>query len=62
MKVNISLFSKIRPNLEEIFERLINQKCKAFPNVVIPQEATKKQKEVYSAFRLRVPQTIVPSR
>ena len=53
---------KINLDLEEIFERLINQKCKAFPDVVIPQEATKKQKEVYSAFRLRVPQTIVPSR
>lgn len=48
-------------DLEEIFECLANQKCKVYPNTVIPQEVTRKQREIYEAFKIPVPKTLAIS-
>jgi len=45
-------------DLDTLFDRLRNQKCKLFPGVVIPQEAAKKQNDIYRLFKFNVPKTI----
>lgn len=45
-------------SLDDLFTILRNQKCKAFSDVIIPQEATKKQNEIYKAFGIKIPKTI----
>lgn len=45
-------------SLDQIFSVLRNHKCKAFPDVIIPQESTRKQNEIYKAFGIKVPKSI----
>lgn len=44
-------------SLDYLFTNLRNHKCKAFPETIIPQEATRKQNEIYKAFGLKVPKS-----
>lgn len=46
-------------SLDYLFTNLRNHKCKAFPEEIIPQEATRKQNEIYKAFGLKVPKSFV---
>lgn len=48
-------------SLDDLFTILRNHKCKAFTDVIIPQEATKKQNEIYKAFGIKIPKTISAS-
>lgn len=45
-------------DLETLISVLRNQKCKVFPDSVIPQEAQKKQNEIYKAFKMRSPRCL----
>ena len=49
-------------DLEEIFERLVNHKCKVFGDTVLPQEVTRKQREVYGSFNISVPKSLTATR
>ena len=49
---------KLNLDLEEIFERLMNHKCKVFGDTVLPQEVTRKQREVYGGFKISVPKSL----
>ncbi len=44
-------------SLEELFASLRNHKCKVSPKMVLPQEAGRKQMEIYKAFGLKVPKS-----
>lgn len=45
-------------NHASAFQLLMNQKCKVFANIIIPQEAVRKVNDLYRMFGLKSPQTI----
>lgn len=45
-------------SLDELFLTLRNQKCKIFARDAIPQEASKKQNDIYKKFKITVPKSI----
>lgn len=36
----------------------MNHKCKVFGDTVLPQEVTRKQREVYGGFKISVPKSL----
>lgn len=49
---------KYQWSLDDLFTNLRNHKCKAFSDVIIPQEANRKQNEIYKAFGIKTPKSI----
>ena len=49
---------KYQWSLDDLFSNLRNHKCKAFPDVIIPQEANRKQNEIYNTFGIKAPKSI----
>lgn len=49
-------------DLEEIFERLENHRCKLFDNAVLPQEVSRQQLEVYESFKIAPPKTVAATK